>query len=169
MGNKTMIGKKIILLSFIVLLGACNAQNTKTDEVVTTKPEPSLKDLITLRQNAEKTYEDGDWKNAIILYQQLAQNVTKDAEPWFRIGNSYARLKQPVPALQAYQKALSLDSSNSKIWHNMGIVQLKLATNTFVEMQRHTAPHDPLHKRAGDVVDAISDLLQQNFGVETKE
>ena len=159
--------KKIILLSLIIFTSACNVQNIQTD--AEPEPEASLEDLITLRKNAEKAYQNADWENAIVFYEKMIKQVTKDAQPWFRIGNAHARLNRPVPALRAYQKALSLDSNNSKIWHNMGIVQLKLATNTFIEMQRHTTADDPLNIRANHVVNAISELLQQDFGVETKE
>ncbi len=160
MGSQGMILKHIILLTMIMLISACNMQNTKPE------PESNLKDLIELRKEADVAYEKGNWGQAIEHYETLSQNITEDVDLWFRLGNAHARLNHPGIALQAYQKALSLDTNNGKIWHNMGIVQLKLATNTFIEMQKHTTADDPLNSRANQVVNAISKLLQQDFGIE---
>jgi tetratricopeptide (TPR) repeat protein len=160
-----MMLKKIILLSILILTSACNLQNTKTEA----EADMSLEELISLRKNAEDAYQQGEWEMAIGFYTELTQKVEKDSQSWFKLGNAHARLNHSGAALQAYQKALSLDQNNSKIWHNMGIVQLKLATNTFVEMQRHTTANDPLSIRANLVVNAISDLLQHDFSIETKE
>ena len=89
-------------------------------------------------------------------------------EIWFRLGNSYARLNNHGAAIQSYQQALNRDPRNSKTWHNLGIVQLKLATNTFIEMQNNTNADDPLNRRATDVINAITNLLEQDFGVSSK-
>jgi tetratricopeptide (TPR) repeat protein len=165
MGNHPMTLKKVILLSIILLITACNMENTKPDS----ESYSNLEELIVLRQNAEKAYQNDDWAKAIEFYDKLTREVPKDADLWFRLGNAHARLNHPGAALQAYQKALSIDPKNSKIWHNMGIVQLKLATNTFIEMQAYTTPDDPLSIRASHAVHAISKLLQQNFSNEAKE
>jgi tetratricopeptide (TPR) repeat protein len=155
-----MILKHLTLLTMIMLISACNMQNAKPES------QSNLEDLIELRNQADAAYETGNWNQAIEHYETLSQTITNDVDLWFRLGNAHARLKHPGIALQAYQKALSLDSNNGKIWHNMGIVQLKLATNTFIEMQKHTTADDPLNHRALQVVNAISKLLQQDFGVE---
>lgn len=157
----TITLKKIILLSILFLMTACNIENTKPES----EPESqsSLEELVELRQNAEAAYQNNDWNKVIEYNGSLIQKIPKDAVPWFRLGNAYARLNQPGNALQAYQRALNLDPTNSKIWHNMGIVQLKLATKTFVEMQEYTLADDPLSIRATQFVDGISRLLNQDF------
>jgi len=155
-----MILKYFSVFTLAILISACNVQNTKP------KTQSNLDDLIELRKDADVAYETGNWKLAIEHYDALSTEITKDVNIWFRLGNAHARLNHPGIALQAYQKALSLDSSNGKIWHNMGIVQLKLATKTFIEMQQHTTVDDPLNSRANQVINAISELLQQDFGIE---
>lgn len=152
--------KSIIVLS-VIFLTACNIQNTKTD------PETELVDLISLQQKANTAYQNRNWEDAIKYYKQLTERLPNDSDPWFRMGNSHARLNQTGSALQAYQAALVRDSKNSKIWHNMGIIQLQQSTKTFVEMQKYTTPGDPLNIRAQQVIDAITKLLNQDFGIET--
>ena len=153
---------KILLLPILMSLVACNLQNTKSISANETEAEENLEDLVKLQQNAQAAYQDKDWDKAVDYYGALTHRIPNDSEIWFRLGNSYARLNKNGAAIQSYQQALSRDSRNSKVWHNLGIVQLKLATNTFIEMQSNTNPDDPLNVRAIQLVDGISRLLNQN-------
>ncbi len=159
---------KILLLPILMSLVACNLQNTKSISANETEAEENLEELIKLKQNAQAAYQDKDWDKAVDYYGTLSQRMPKDAEIWFRLGNSYARLNKHGAAIQSYQQALSRDPRNSKTWHNLGIVQLKLATNTFIEMQNNTNADDPLNRRATYVINAITNLLEQDFGVTSK-
>ena len=153
---------KILLLPILMSLVACNLQNTKSISANEIESEQSLEELIKLQQNAQAAYKNKDWDKAVDYYGALTQRIPNDSEIWFRLGNSYARLNKNGAAIQSYQQALSRNSRNSKVWHNLGIVQLKLATNTFIEMQSNTNPDDPLNVRAIQLVDGISRLLNQN-------
>ena len=157
---------KILLLPILMSLVACNLLNTKS--ISANESEQSLEELIQLQQNAQAAYQDKDWDKAVDYYGTLSQRMPSDAEIWFRLGNSYARLNKHGAAIQSYQQALSRDPKNSKTWHNLGIVQLKLATNTFIEMQNNTNADDPLNRRATYVINAITNLLEQDFGVSSK-
>ena len=154
---------KMLLLPMLLLLVACNTQNTKFDSANELEPEQNLEELIKLKQNAQAAYQNNDWEQSVEYYGSLSQRIPNDAEIWFRLGNTYARLNKHGEALQSYQQALSRDSNNSKVWHNMGIIQLKLATQTFVQMQEHITAGDPLSIRATQLVDGISRLLKQDF------
>ena len=149
-------------------LVACNLLNTKSISANELESEQSLEELIQLQQNAQAAYQDKDWDKAVDYYGTLSQRMPENAEIWFRLGNSYARLNKHGAAIQSYQQALSRDPRNSKTWHNLGIVQLKLATNTFIEMQNNTNADDPLNRRATYVINAITNLLEQDFGVTSK-
>lgn len=162
-----MFLKKIVLLSILMLVTACNVGNTKPDTEVVTEPDTELQELVSLRQQADSYYKNSDWNKAIEYYGQLIQQVPKDGDIWFRMGNAYARLNKPGTAIQAYQTALKLNPNNSKAWHNMGIIQLQSATLTFENMKNYTNPEDALYERARQVVDAISELLQQEFGIDS--
>jgi len=157
---------KIFLLPILMSLVACNLLNTKS--ISANEAEENLEELIQLQQNAQAAYQDKDWDKAVDYYGTLSQRMPNDAEIWFRLGNSYARLNKHGAAIQSYQQALRRDPRNSKTWHNLGIVQLKLATNTFIEMQNNTDADDPLNRRATYVINAITNLLEQDFGVTSK-
>ena len=159
----------MLLLPVLMLLVACNAQNTKPISANNkVESEQALEELIKLKQIARVAYQNRDWNKAVEYYGSLSQRIPNDSEIWFRLGNSYARLNKHGAAIQSYQQALSRDSRNSKIWHNLGVVQLKLAANTFTEMQNNTNADDPLNKRATYVINAITKLLEQDFGVSSK-
>ncbi len=144
-------------LSLIVIfpLAACNLQNLQ--------PAPDSANIIEVQKRANDAYEKEDWKTAETEYKYLTQYISGDAEPWFRLGNIYARTDQLDAAVNAYRKALVRDSKNSKTWHNLGIVQLRQATNTFIEMLQYTKEDDPLNKRAKHVVNSVSDLMASGF------
>jgi len=153
---------KMLLLPMLLLVVACTTLNTKIGLANEKESEQDLKELIKLKQNAQVAYQNNDWEKSAEYYERLSQRIPNDAEIWFRLGNAYARLNKHGAALQSYQQALRNDSKNSKVWHNMGIIQLKLATQTFVEMQEYITPDDPLSIRAIQLVDGISRLLKQD-------
>lgn len=117
-------------------------------------------DPFALQRDAEQAYARGDWAAAAEAYRALAARVPKEAEPWFRLGNAYARLGRSADAVAAYREALVRDPRMSKAWHNLGLVQLREAAATFVEMTEHTAPDDPLHPRGERFARLLSDLLE---------
>ena len=115
---------KLSTLLFIVLAAACNVKNTM--------PGPEAKiDESALKKIAATAYNNEAWKDVIRYYKQLTKKIPNNAELWYRIGNAYTQLNQTRFAVDAYQKALAIDSSNSKILHNMGVVQLQESTRTF--------------------------------------
>ena len=75
-------------------------------------------------------------------------------------------LCEPECPVDAYQKALAIDSSNSRILHNMGVVQLQESTRTFIDLKNQTQPNDPLHIRAQLVINAIANLFYKEFEIE---
>lgn len=125
----------------------------------------SLEEVVALRAQAEAAYRGENWEDAEKAYRALTQQVPADSENWFRLGNVYARMKRPYDAITLYREALVRDPENSRAWHNLGVTQLRVATNTFEELQQHTEPTDPVAERARRVVDAVMKLLQEEFAV----
>ncbi|MDX1518795.1 MAG: tetratricopeptide repeat protein [Gammaproteobacteria bacterium] len=160
-----MYSLRITGLLILILSGtACNNLATKPDQ------EPTdLKDVATTQQRAKLAYDAGNWVNAEMHYLKLTRLVPGDAEPWFRLGNIYTRLNRPDDAIRAYQESIVRNPKNTKTWHNLGIVQLRQATNTFVQLQQYSDPGDPLNQRAGFVVNAMSQIMEKGFGVSGDE
>ena len=147
---------RIVILFTLVALTGCNQLNI-------IQPDKNLPDLVATQQRADAAYRNEDWKAAEKDYVYLAKNTPGEVEPWFRLGNIYARTNQLDAAVATYREALVRDPKNSKIWHNLGIVQLRQATNTFIEMLQYTDENDPLNQRAKHVVNAVSDLMATGF------
>ncbi len=146
---------------FLLIFTGCDIQNLQ--------PNPDLSSLVEVQKRADAAYQNEDWKTAEKEYLYLAKNLPGEIEPWFRLGNIYARTGQLDAAVSAYREALVRDTKNSKIWHNLGIVQLRQATNTFVEMLDYTNPDDPLNQRAKQIVDTMGDLMANRLGAAVPE
>ncbi len=154
---------KVLLLVTAVVCSGCNNLNTRPSETA------DLKDVATTQQRAKLAYDAGNWINAEQHYLALTEQLPRDPEPWFRLGNVYTRLNRPNEAIQAYQESLARNPDSSKTWHNLGIVQLKQATNTFLQLQQYSEPGDPLNRRAGFVVNAMSQIMEKGFGVSAAD
>ena len=133
------------------------------------QPTADLTTLAEAQKRADAAYQNEDWKTAEKEYLYLAQNIPSEIEPWFRLGNIYARTGKLDAAVSAYREALVKDTNNSKVWHNLGIVQLRQATNTFNEMLAYTGPNDPLNQRAKQIVDTIDNLMANQLGAAVPE
>jgi len=153
---------------FLILVShnlvGCSLQNIQSD-----KPSPELSDIVQLEQTARKAYLDEDWATAEKAYKNLTLQIPGDAEPWFRLGNIYARTNNLDAAVATYREALIRDPKNSKIWHNLGVIQLKQAANTFLEMQQYTEENDPLSLRARYAVNSIANLIDSGFQPDDKQ
>ncbi|MFB3116959.1 MAG: tetratricopeptide repeat protein [Gammaproteobacteria bacterium] len=146
-----------LIITSLSLVG-CDLQNIQSD-----RPSPDLSEIVQLEQEAKKAYRSEDWATAEKAYQRLTVQIPGDVEPWFRLGNVYARTNQLDAAVATYREALIREPKNSKIWHNLGVIQLKQAANTFLEMQQYTEENDPLGLRARHAVNSIADLIGSGF------
>lgn len=151
---------KFVLFFLIILLPACNLQNLKSKNNNTAE---ELTDINELNKTAQNAYQLEDWKTAEAAYTKLAQKLPSESEPWFRLGNIYARTERLDAAIIAYKNALARDSKSSKIWHNLGIVYLRQATYTFTEMLEYTDADDPLNPRAKNVINSVTNLMSSGF------
>ena len=156
---------KTILLILITTLSGCDVQNLKPSG----NTARDLSDLAEINKTAQVAYQNEDWKTAETAYLKLTEKVPAEPVPWFRLGNIYARTERLDAAVAAYRHALARNSENSKIWHNLGIVQLRQATNTFIEMLEYTKADDPLNARAKNVINSVSNLMASGFETVGKE
>lgn len=138
-------------LVLVLFLSGCNTQTVRES------------DPVAVRDHADAAYRNEDWQTAEQDYFFLTRNASAGAEDWFRLGNIYARTNRPDEAIAAYREALQQDQSNSDVWFNLGMVQLRQATQTFIDMVNHTDVQDPLNLRARYAVTTITELLETRF------
>lgn len=124
-----------------------------------TKPDAEPPDLAKIYAEAATAYEEQDWAQSEKLYTILARQAPGEAEPWFKLGNVYARTQRPDLAVKSYREALIRDPQNVKAWHNMGIVQLREASSTFSEVQLLLKPDDDLYDKSVNIQKTIGELV----------
>lgn len=119
------------------------------------------KNLQVERVEAYKAYQKGNYSQAAVHFEKLVKKAPKDAEFWFRLGNSYARVKQPQKAIEAYENALLRDPGMAKAWYNKGIIYLQASLQTFVEMSNYIADDDPVGLQGEFLRQRIFKLLEE--------
>lgn len=155
------------LLLPVWILAACLVAGCQGQQIL--RPDTPTGNVFELQQRADQAYAEADWQTAERAYRELTRQVPREIEPWFRLGNIYARLEQPEQALAAYREVLVRDPNNSKTWHNMGVVQLRQATASFVTLEQVAPADDPLRQRATQMLDAVDRLLEQDFDATVED
>ena len=127
-----------------------------------------ITEIIILQQDADKAYAENNWQQAAELYSDFL-NLVPESPAWFRLANTYSRLNLNENAIDAYNRALKLDQTNIKVWHNLAIIHLREAKNNFINLQKHSTPGDPIGIRARELENEINYLLSNNSNAGTKE
>lgn len=120
-----------------------------------------LKTLSDWRIKAEKAYQDGKYPEALNYYQKLSVAVPAEAELWFRLGNTYARMNRTDEAVKAYREAMLRDPYFSKAWYNAALNQLKSSSNTFLESLKYIPKNDPIYKMSESYYQKLLQLMDQ--------
>jgi len=115
-------------------------------------------DLYQMRRDAQLAYSGEQDERAERLLLGVTRAVPNDAEAWFYLGNLYARTERPEQATQAYQKALMLNGSDARAWHNLGVVRLREAWAAFIQAYNAGAPDDPLHSKLEVLIGALEKI-----------
>lgn len=76
-----------------------------------------------LRAKAIQAVKDSDWKNAVLINQEILEQSPKNLEAMNRLGLAYLKLKNEKEAKKVFNKVLKLDRSN--IIANKHIKKLK--------------------------------------------
>ena len=83
---------------------------------------------------ANENYKNGNYKDAIFIYESILESKKHSPELYFNLGNCYYKLNQIAPAIYFYEKAKILNPKDSKI-----DVNLKFAQNRTLD-QFETVP-----------------------------
>ena len=147
------LARRTILALLVIVLGACQSSPRKS-------PQSNVKvDLATAQILGAQAYAAGEWRKAQPHYEALVRGLPQDANYWFRIANIYARTERPDAAIAAYREAVVRDASNGKYWFNMGVVQLRQAANSFLNMNLNVEDTDPIAAQGDEAYAAIMQIL----------
>lgn len=145
------LARLVVLVGFLLAALGCEQTPTKPDA-----PPINLAEVYSL---AAKAYAEQDWEGSEKHYATLTRKAPEEAEPWFKLGNIYARTQRPALAIQYYRETVVRDSQHIKAWHNMAIIQLRVARQSFVELEMLVKPDNPLHQKSVKIQKAIDDLV----------
>ena len=148
---------KLIILIITILLTGCGVKNVIEDS----KTESI--DNTSLRQLGDDAYNDQIWDDVVKYYTKLVKTSSDNSELWYRIGNAYSQLGQTDFAINSYQAALALDEYNTKILHNLAVIQLRESIKTFMKLKNNTNLDDPLNIRAKLAINTVATLLNKEF------
>ena len=146
-----------LLLLFLIFFFSCNDKG-KT-------PASSNYDIDKIKFEASQSYERNDYRNAIILYNDLIKTDTTQGEYYFKRGYSYSMLFDVEDAVQDYLKAIELGYRVAHSYNNIGVnystINDSLAIVYFrksLELDRNNAM---ILKRVRDCQQRLNDVDKQ--------
>ena len=87
--------------------------------------------LLAIDQLAGEAYAAGRHAEVVELYTTLAEAMPSEPTYWYRLANGLYRTGQLDMAGVAYVQALALDPDNERAWHNLGLVRMHQAQESF--------------------------------------
>ncbi len=102
--------KKIIITSIIVFLSVNIFAQSDS--------------LISIFNNANKNYKNGNYQKAIKNYKHILANNYHSAEIYFNLGNAYFKNMNIPKAILNYERALKLAPADEDIKHNIEFANL---------------------------------------------
>lgn len=83
-------------------------------------------DANSLFEQASVSYEQKEYAQAIIYYNEIQDLGLYSSDLYYNIGNCYYKLQQNAEAVLYYEKALKLNPSDEDALFNLKLVQLQL-------------------------------------------
>lgn len=77
-------------------------------------------------EKANKQYEAGKYKEAIMAYGTILATKQESPELYYNLGNAHYKLNELAPAIYNYEKALILEPDNVDVKNNLEFAQQKL-------------------------------------------
>ena len=78
-------------------------------------------------EQANAAYNEGNYQNALDLYDNIIEAEQESVPLYFNLGNTYYKMGTYPMAIYYYEKALKLDPSNADVKTNLEIANLAIA------------------------------------------
>jgi len=144
------------------LLAACASSGERrpagpeaSPQVHDAEREPRLRAL----QQAEALYLSGRLKEAQAAFEQLTRTYPRNAEIWFRLGNTMMREGNYDAAGAALQNAMLFDPGQGRAAMNLALVRLAQAQNALETARMRLESSSPQREQAEELQRRIRTLL----------
>lgn len=137
----------VLALLLCALAGCAGVENRSGGE-----------DFVKMQREAQAAFDSGENARAEVLYKGLLRSMPNDAETWFRLGNLYARTDNADQAVNAYLTALTLNGSDPRAWHNLGVIRLRQAWAALLRANALTSPKEPINQMSAEMIRSLEKL-----------
>ncbi len=153
-----------LALSATLVLAACAGAPARSASAPSDSSgvvsEGDREQRIRLLQQAEALYLSGRLKEAQAAFEQLTRTYPRNAEIWFRYGNTMMKQGEYDGAAVAFQNAVALDPGHGRAALNLALVRLAQAQGAIVQAQARL-PADSQERRQAE---ALQRQLQSLLG-----
>lgn len=118
--------------------------------------------MLVSQTDADQAYARKDCVAAIPLYQELADDLTENAQVLLRLGNCLVREQRREEAMGAYRRALLNDPAFVKAWYNLSYMQAQDLATTVADMSANVDPSDPAAERIRILTANIIEAFKAN-------
>ncbi|HEY9186103.1 MAG TPA: tetratricopeptide repeat protein [Salegentibacter sp.] len=82
---------------------------------------PAQNDALFEKANTQ--YAEGNYEEAISLYEQIIENNETSVAVYYNLGNSHYKLNNVGPSIYYYEKALQLDPNDEDVQNNLAFAR----------------------------------------------
>jgi len=150
-----------VLTLAAALLSACaTPPHADSSELAAATVAPHAgEDRVRQLQQAEALYLAGRLAEAQAAFEQLAQQLPRNGEVWFRLGNTLLREGRYDDAATALLNAVSLDTGNGRAALNLSLARLAQAQAALATAQSRLAADSAERSQADQLQRQLAPLL----------
>lgn len=111
-------------ICLMMLLGVASVK-AQADTVSVEMEQGGAVASVAGKEMADKAYADGDYAQAIRIYEQILQNQGEAAAIYYNLGNSYYKSDNIAKAILNYERALLLSPADGDIRFNLELARSK--------------------------------------------
>lgn len=119
--------------------------------------------LLALERDAGEAYAEGRDSAAIPLFVELTRAVPAEPTYWYRLGNVLVRTARYDDAAVAYQHAVAREPGNARAWHNLGIVRMRQAQESFANGVKGATKGDAVFEDSLRLSTSLFSLTNHGF------
>jgi tetratricopeptide (TPR) repeat protein len=154
--------RRIVTPAAFAILAACagmHASAPSTSDAASAAQDANREQRLRALQQAEALYLSGRLKEAQAAFEQLTQIYPRNAEIWFRLGNTLMKEGDYDYAALALQNAMSFDAGHGRAALNLALTRIAQAQSLLDTARTRLASSSPERQQADELQRRIRALL----------